>query len=277
MKIGIPICKSKSQYYINQAYVDYVAEAGLEPVMIAPINDMKTMAQICDGLLLPGGIDLEPTFYGEDNIGSMGADPEKDDFERKALFTFTAAGKPVFGICRGFQLIVRELLLKEPKFDEVLDFYQNVNNHSLSSDLDAARSTPTHAVEIDSGLYNHKKGGKHTRMFVNSMHHQALIAPALAQKGNFTILGELEILAYTRRGLPKQVKKDNDGKGVIIEAFKLKTFLGGKIMGVQWHPEELKDVQLIRGWFESHTKHPVKQPVKAAKPDKHALPERPRP
>lgn len=272
MKIGIPVCTSKSQYYINQAYVDYVAEAGLEPIMISPRNHMKTMAKMCDGLLLPGGIDLEPTYYGEDNIGSMGADPEKDDFERKALFIFGAAGKPIFGICRGFQLIVRELLLKQNEFQEFFDFYQNVNNHSLSSDLDAARSTPTHAVFIDDGLYSHKNGGETTKIFVNSMHHQALIAPSIDKDVDLIILDELRILAYTRRGLPKQVKKDNAGKGVIVEAFELKTFLGGKIMAVQWHPEELKDVELIRGFFEKH--NGSKKPIDVAHKNAHPLPSR---
>lgn len=59
----------------------------------------------CDGLLLPGGGDLEPWRYGQPNTASRGLEPERDAAEFLLLERFTAAGKPVLGICRGLQTV----------------------------------------------------------------------------------------------------------------------------------------------------------------------------
>lgn len=62
-------------------------------------------AQDCRALLLPGGGDLEPWRYGQRNTGSKGLEPERDEAEFRLLEQFTAAGKPILGICRGVQTI----------------------------------------------------------------------------------------------------------------------------------------------------------------------------
>ena len=54
----------------------------------------------CRALLLPGGGDLEPWRYGQGNTASGGLEPERDEAEFRLLEQFTAAGKPVLGICR---------------------------------------------------------------------------------------------------------------------------------------------------------------------------------
>lgn len=59
----------------------------------------------CDGLLLPGGGDLEPWRYGQENTASRGLEPERDREELELLDRFTAEKKPVLGICRGLQII----------------------------------------------------------------------------------------------------------------------------------------------------------------------------
>ena len=59
----------------------------------------------CDGLLLPGGGDMEPWRYGQTNSASRGLEPERDAAELDLLEHFTAEGKPVLGICRGLQTI----------------------------------------------------------------------------------------------------------------------------------------------------------------------------
>lgn len=62
-------------------------------------------AAACDGLLLPGGGDLEPWRYGQPNTASRNLEPERDTAEFVLLERFTAAGTPVLGICRGLQSI----------------------------------------------------------------------------------------------------------------------------------------------------------------------------
>jgi putative glutamine amidotransferase len=245
MIIGIPVSTSKTQYYINMSYVDYVEESGLDPVLITPRNNLKAIVAACDGLLLPGGSDLEPTFYGEDNVASYGVDPFKDDFERKVLYAFVEQKKPIFGICRGFQLIAREYLLLNPDEGTWLAYWQHVNKHSLAESLSIPRSVPSHIVDCRADLYGGKKSDE-LSMFVNSMHHQALIS----DKKTSPPASKLKIVATTRTGLGSKEK------GFVVEAFVLNA-RGSRILAVQWHPEELRDYRLLQTFFGVKAKETV--------------------
>ncbi len=109
--ILIPSSKSKTQYFVNQSYVKYVSEVkGLEPVLITPEHDLGAMAEGCAGLLLTGGIDVDPIYYDMDNDGSFTTDPEKDAFEREIFNLVREMNKPTFAICRGLQLVALEVL-----------------------------------------------------------------------------------------------------------------------------------------------------------------------
>lgn len=94
----------------NAAYVRYVAAAGYTPVLVPMESDPAVISEMADGLLLAGGIDIDPIHYGVSNYASFGVDPEKDASERALFHAFREYKKPIFGICRGFQLIFRELL-----------------------------------------------------------------------------------------------------------------------------------------------------------------------
>ncbi len=58
-----------------------------------------------DGLAIPGGNDVDPSFYGEENVRSHKVFPILDEAQIKMVRKFAEAGKPVFGICRGSQII----------------------------------------------------------------------------------------------------------------------------------------------------------------------------
>lgn len=236
MIIGIPISISENKLFINKAYVDYATGAGMEPVLISPGNDLNVMANACDGLILPGGIDLDPTFYDENNLMSFNVSPERDKFEREALYAFMDAGKPIFGICRGFQIIAREYLRVNPHDEVWLEYWQHVPDHSIVEELKIPRTAFSHRVSYWSSLYG--KGRKKEVMFVNSMHHQALIMTEKKEPDNSNI----RILARTRTGMPKKET------GYIVEAFEIENEKV-KILAVQWHPEELKDYRLIQAFF----------------------------
>ena len=62
-------------------------------------------AALWDALLLPGGGDLDPWRYGQENTASRSLEPERDRAELALLEDFTAAGKPVLGVCRGLQTV----------------------------------------------------------------------------------------------------------------------------------------------------------------------------
>lgn len=59
----------------------------------------------CGGLLLPGGADMEPAFYGAENTASRGIDRALDHTELALAHGFAASGKPILGICRGLQVL----------------------------------------------------------------------------------------------------------------------------------------------------------------------------
>lgn len=262
-KIGIPVSSSKTQYYLNQAYVNYVVEAGFHPVAIYPYrrHAVSEVVEECDGLLLPGGIDLDPIYYGEDNSNSMSVDPEKDDFERTMFHAFRNAGKPIFGICRGFQLIVREYLASFGNMEEdgVAEFLEHVGRHQQTTEQNLSRSIHQHWVNyLARGLYG--AGPEEIQsMPVNSMHHQCLVVnfgSVKVKEGNKTeehmvvTYGNFNMLAWTSRGLKDDAKTPYR---VICEAVSIDDW-GAPILAVQWHPEELQDVDLLRNFFDAYTK-----------------------
>ena len=237
MKIGFPLSESSTQFFINQVYPEFIANAEFEPIPITPANNIEAMVELCDGLLLPGGKDLEPTYYGDENTYSLSVDPKKDAFERALLYAFKDAKKPIFGICRGFQLIVREfMVLHELKGFE---YSQGITGHSVASARDMDRNIPTHRVTADKDcLYG--RGGVED-MFVNSIHHQGLLAyskePIMTfDKSVFTVVAKTKFSV------------SSTAKHSIVEGVDIK-WDGVSIRGVQWHPEELNDVPIIQNFF----------------------------
>lgn len=251
MLLALPTSTSKNRYYLNQAYVDYVKEAGFTPFMVNPHNNPAEMADFCDGLVLPGGIDIDPVYYDEDNWSSYSVDPEKDAIERTLFWAFAHAGKPIFGICRGFQLIIREYLHVKEKAAKRLKFLQHIDHHSLASDLNIDRTTRVHRVSADCNVLYGENYKMYQRIYVNSMHHQCLILHHnKSQKSKQPLCSyDFTALAYTTYGRPSK-DKDYD----IIEAFGLTAApdwldTDSRIIAVQWHPEELRDHALLQTFF----------------------------
>ena len=248
MKLAIPTSRSKTQFYINQAYVDYISGAGYIPILTHDLNDAVQIASLCEGLVLPGGIDIDPVFYGESNFSSYAVEPEKDDFERRLMYAFISQGKPIFGICRGAQLIAREYLRNKPESRNRLFFAQHIDDHSLAKDLAVRRDIRTHEVKADRNTLYGEEHNQYQLMFVNSMHHQCLcMLPEKVKKGNKSgymnpIVDNMMVLAFTSYGLKK---KD----GLVVEAFNIEGWVESDILAVQWHPEELKDYKLLTNFF----------------------------
>ncbi len=247
MKIAIPMSNGKTQTYINTAYLDYIADAGYIPVPITA-QQMSSLGNVItsmvDGLILPGGIDLDPIYYGEDNYNSFNTDPDKDAMERTLFHWFRVANKPILGICRGFQLIAREFMLAYNKAALMLEFVDHISWHNQTEAQKIERGQKSHFVRCKSAaLYAGKDYKKVTDMAVNSMHHQCLVFDSAKEVYNAIKVGkdvfEMFIpLALTGRGL-----KDEKTKA-ICEAFEIKNWLA-PILAVQWHPEELKDLKLL--------------------------------
>ena len=112
----------------------------------------------CDALLLPGGGDLEPWRYGQENRGSHQTDPERDEREFRLLEEFLQSGKPILGICRGLQVI-------NVFFGGTL--IQDLPGHSAVDGKDRFHEGFTTDCDL-----RRLWGGE--RMIVNSAHHQAI-------------------------------------------------------------------------------------------------------
>jgi putative glutamine amidotransferase len=89
-------------------YLDAVRRAGGEPIALdptSPAEERREAFATMDGLLLPGGADLDPALYGEQPHPAVAVEGVRDDLELEAWSTARQRGVPVFGVCRGFQAI----------------------------------------------------------------------------------------------------------------------------------------------------------------------------
>lgn len=114
----------------------------------------------CDGLLLPGGADIDPSLYGQENHGSRQIDRDEDLAQLRLLGDFIRAGKPVLGICKGHQVI-------NVYFGGTL--VQHMATASLHQPLEGDGVHDTFAV---SGSVLERLYGAHFP--TNSCHHQAI-------------------------------------------------------------------------------------------------------
>jgi gamma-glutamyl-gamma-aminobutyrate hydrolase PuuD len=244
MRIGITMSESKTQHFINQAYISLITNSGMKPIAIFPDSDVVDMANMLDGLILPGGIDIDPIYYGEDNDSSMNVDPKKDAFERSVFHTFRNNGKPIFGICRGFQLIIRELMATNESLSKHLRFILHINEHNQMNDQSLERNICQHYVMCKTHILYGDADKVPKQMPVNSMHHQCLLVDL--KKPEISLVANFRVLAWTQRGL--KIDKKNTGFPVVCEAFSIVDW-GARIRAVQWHPEELNDTNLLKNFF----------------------------
>lgn len=95
----------KVYIYYNGANLS-AYRAALESAGAIPLFSTNlTVADRCDGLLLPGGGDIDPARYGQKTFGKPRLDPPREEAEFALLDHFIEMGKPVLGICLGMQMI----------------------------------------------------------------------------------------------------------------------------------------------------------------------------
>ncbi|MDR2605670.1 MAG: gamma-glutamyl-gamma-aminobutyrate hydrolase family protein [Oscillospiraceae bacterium] len=179
-------------------YSDAVARVGAVPTVSLTEADFSRF----DGLILPGGDDIDPAFFGQENNGSEGIDTELDRTQFAIMDAFVKAGKPIFGICRGHQVI-------NVYFGGSLmqDLPTAAQTHRWNeTDGDRVHTTTALPNTFLTALYGD------TEFPVNSAHHQGL--------------GTLGA------GL-KAIQHAPDG---VIECIVHDTL---PIAGVQWHPERM--------------------------------------
>ena len=217
VKIGLSSCitwlpNGTERAYLNQDYIKSVEKAGGVP-LILPITDnvdiIKALAESIDGLLLTGGEDINPLLFGEEPDPMLGEICEaRDRFELLLFGEVYRLKKPIFGICRGLQLMT--IALGGTLWQEVSRKPGDLIKHSQETD----RKISTHHVNILPSSQLEPILGLKAR--VNSYHHQA--AKSVGTTGKITATA-------------------SDG---IIEAIDWST-PHHYCQAVQWHPEAMID------------------------------------
>lgn len=202
-----------NSWWMIPGYMEGVLEAGGIPVMLPFTGDpeaAKELASHMDGFIFTGGPDANPMMFGDDYIFELGViSPKRDINEKLFLEAALADGKPVLGVCRGFQLI--NCMLGGKLYLDLPTQHPGTINH----DQHEKNHIPTHTVDLVEGTPMHDWMGKAAEIPVNTYHHQ----------GIRILADSLSPMAYAH------------GED-LIEAFYSP---GHKFLcGVQWHPELLR-------------------------------------
>lgn len=195
-----------------QRIVNAVTDAGGLP-MVLPLSD-KDNAELfvsrVDAIILTGGSDVDPLLFGEEpSLLIQNTEPHRDEFELAIIKAAREQNKPILGICRGLQLL--NVAFGGTIFQD-LSYYDGLElKHVQTTPYDAK----VHSVKFEetsflSGIFG-------TENTINSLHHQAVKDLA---------------------DIFRPVGWAPDG---VIEAIE-STDEGSKIIAVQWHPEELINI-----------------------------------
>lgn len=233
--IGITCDMTDNIYKLKQDYVSAVEKSGGLPMILAPLSyvllvsgqakggDISQIADFIDGLLISGGNDLLPEYYGEDISVPLEklkfAKKERSDFEIAILKEIVRLKKPVFAICYGMQLV--NVVYGGSLYQDIGIQVKGAVNHK----------TGQHVIKIDESfccMFNILQLAISNQYLVNSAHHQAVKRLA----------DGFEVFAVSEDG--------------IIEGFYKKGY--PFFVCVQWHPERIFYDKLSVGIFKEFIK-----------------------
>ena len=201
----------------------------LHPLQMATgldVNDASVLAGAA-GLLVPGGGDVDPAWYGQEpHPRTTGISHTRDEFERTMLSAALGEDLPVLCICHGVQIL--NVHLGGTLHQHLADVPGRIHH-----DRDRPRVDPVHAVTVKPGSITARVLGANETQ-VNSHHHQGIDRPA----------GVLEETAWAGDGVVE---------GVESRAHRW-------VVGVQWHPEVMAPVdgrqrRLFEGFTSAVRRH----------------------
>ena len=199
--------------YMKSKYVKSLERAGATVKWIELDDTKKAIneALACDGLLLPGGADIEPALYGRNREEKCGKPNElRDKYEFLIYDAFVKTNKPILCICRGFQLL--NAINGGTLYQDIADIKKCSHSDFLK------RAKAIHNVTITENTKLSEIFGK-SQVGVNSLHHQAV-----ENVGNNLIVSAVS----------------EDG---FVEALELKDH--PFCIGVQWHPEHMSKTDVL--------------------------------
>ncbi len=205
-------------WVMSQRYVDVLTASGAIPWVIPLLEGneaaLRSIYERLDGLFLPGGVDVDPAVYGELRSSLCGrTDPARDWVELLLVRWALADKKPVLAVCRGAQLV--NVAVGGSLYQDVGTQHPEAIKHDHFPIGGRRRDALAHEVHLAAGSRLQQLLGTDS-LAVNSMHHQGIarLAPGLVP------------VATSPDGLIEGVETGN----------------GHFLIGVQWHPEDLVDV-----------------------------------
>lgn len=165
---------------VPSGYMDALMACGAMPVIL-PLTDgeqdVRELLDMCRGFLFTGGHDVAPGLYGEEPLPGCGpAHEERDKLEGELLRQAFEADRPIFGICRGIQVI--NVLMGGTLYQDIPSQCPDALRHHMLP-LD---DVPWHQVELKPETPLYRIFQRRT-LKVNSYHHQAVkeLAPGLVE------------------------------------------------------------------------------------------------
>lgn len=208
---------TKTLHYLEQSIAQLLMRGGALPVMIPAVDaqsvvqrkelNLRHYAEALDGLVLQGGNDVAPATYGESPLSpAWGGDAIRDQYEMELIHAFVQAGKPVFGICRGLQML--NVAFGGTLWQDIKTQLPNALEHVKH----AMYERNVHPVEIVPGTRLASLYPSNHRGLINSIHHQGIrdLAPGFVVEARCPDDGMIEAIRRTGPGF---------------------------VAGVQWHPE----------------------------------------
>ena len=196
------VVEDMSVVRLNHDYVNAVVQAGGIPVIVGSSFGLDELIDLADGLLLTGGMDVDPARFGQAVLNdTVCIDGARDELELSLIEKYWKTGKPCLAICRGLQVL--NVAFGGPLVQDIPAWCGA--DHSEGVD---------HPVAVAEGSLLHRLTGR-TELSVNSYHHQCVAGDGLAPV--FT-----PAATWTGNGVS------------IVEAFEQP---GYPLLAVQWHPE----------------------------------------
>lgn len=216
---GIPEGLPES-WVMNQRYFRAVVDMGAAPWMIPLFHDdldtLRAIYERLDGILIPGGVDMDPGTYGEEILPETGRlDPARDCVELQLVKWAWEDGMPVLGLCRGAQVI--NVARGGSLWQDIPSQWKNPGGgetlmHDCYPTKGFARTHHAHEVALADATRLHAAMPRPS-VPVNSMHHQSVKR-----------VGEgLVVSAVAPDGVAEAVEAAGRDERFVV--------------GVQWHPE----------------------------------------
>lgn len=92
--------------FIRREYGEQVRASGGQPIFLDSTIDPEVAAELCNGIIISGGQDIEPSFYGKESTNAAPLEPgERTEWERKLIESCDRNGVHILGVCYGMQLL----------------------------------------------------------------------------------------------------------------------------------------------------------------------------